>query len=102
MQNRAGYISARIIQLGYIQQDVMVVQECALRNVERKRETTITTRNLKDGRSQIKRNVYTEQKSMGDSRMSWQGRIYQLYVWALHCCENPLDLQPSIVPCPSD
>jgi hypothetical protein len=26
-KSRAGYISARIIQLGYIQQDVVVVQE---------------------------------------------------------------------------
>jgi hypothetical protein len=35
--------------------------------------------------SQTKRDFYTEQKSVGESRMGWQERIYQLYVWALHC-----------------
>jgi len=38
MQNRAGYISARIIQLGYIQQDVMVVQECVTQRGENMRQ----------------------------------------------------------------
>src|SRR6266404_2965576 len=91
MQNGAGYISARIIQLGYIQQDAMaeVVQECVTQHGEKMWDNYNNTKLKKLVGHRQQRNFYTEQKSVGDSRMSWQGRIYQLYVRALHCCENP-------------
>jgi hypothetical protein len=78
MRTRVGYISASIIQLGYIQQHVMVVQECV----------TQTELKSNDG-SQTKSVSIQSKKSMENNHMSPQERIYRTYVQIVQFCENP-------------